>query len=254
VGLEKIDRAIMDNCKNLKIIAKYGVGLDNIDVEYCRQRNIHIGWTPGVNRLSVAEMTLSFMIGLSRNIFLTSSQLAGGRWNKNGGHDLSHKSVGIIGAGNVGKELLRLLKPFRCRIMVNDVIDQTEYYRENQLVDATKEEIYKNSDLVTLHTPLTRDTHGMIDKNVLALMKKSAFLINTARGPIVRASDLKWALKHNIIAGAALDVYDEEPPKDLELLKLPNLICTPHIGGNSSESVLAMGRSAIRHLRDFSGG
>lgn len=251
VGLEKLNRTVLRKCTSLKIISKYGVGLDNVDLRYCQENNIHIGWTPGVNRKSVAEMTLALMIMLLRNIYTTSSLLKDGVWNKNGGFDLSGKIIGIIGVGNIGKELIRLLNPFKCRILVNDIIDQTEYYKNNELIETSKENIFSNSGIVTIHTPLTEETQNMINRNALSLMKKDAFFINTARGPIVVREDLKWALQNNTIAGAALDVYDEEPPTDKEFLSLPNLICTPHIGGNSYESVLAMGRSAINHLKEF---
>jgi phosphoglycerate dehydrogenase-like enzyme len=251
IGLERIDEAIMRECPKLRIIAKYGVGLDNIDTEQCAKKGISLGWTSGVNRKSVAEMTVGLMIILLRNIYITSSQLKSGVWNKNGGSDLNGKTIGIIGVGNIGKELVRLLNPFKCRILLNDIIDQTEYYNNNELIETSKENIFSNSDIVTIHTPLTEETQYMINRNTLSMMKKSAFLINTARGAIVKTYDLKWALKNNIIAGAALDVYDEEPPTDKEFLSLPNLICTPHMGGNSYESVLTMGRSAIKHLRDY---
>jgi len=251
VGLERINQDVIAECPNLKIISKYGVGLDNLDIEYCKRMNISIGWTPGVNRLSVAEMSLAFMLMLVRKLFVTSLQLKNGFWNKDGGANLSGKVVGIIGVGNIGKELIRLLKPYNCKVLVNDIIDQRSYYEKNSLTESTKEDIYRNADFISIHTPLTTLTKYMINRNVFLSMKKTAFLINTARGSIVKSDDLKWALQNNVIAGAAIDVYEDEPPKDKEMLCLPNLICTPHIGGNSLESVLAMGRSAIRHLQKF---
>lgn len=251
VGLEKFDEEILNRLPNLKIISKYGVGLDNIDIACCKQKNIHIGWTPGVNKTSVAEMTVAFMIVLLRNIYLTSNQLKNSIWNKDGGYDLTGRTIGIIGVGNVGKELVRFIKPFHCRMLVNDIVDQTGYYNENGLQETSKEEIYRQSDILTLHVPLTLDTEGLINSNVLRMMKRSSYLINTSRGRVVKQDDLKWALKNGIIAGAAIDVYNEEPPEDTDLLSLPNLICTPHIGGNSQEAVLSMGRSAIQHLRDY---
>ena len=251
VGLETMDSKIIKKMPNLKIISKYGVGLDNIDVNYCRKKSIPIGWTPGVNKTSVAEITIAFMVALSRNLYLTSNQLKSGRWNKNGGSDLTGKTIGIIGVGNVGKEVVRFLKPYNNKILVNDIIDQSEYYFKNDLKEEAKEKIYGESDFVTLHVPLNADTEGLVDKSVFRNMKKTAFLINTSRGRVINQDDLKWALKNGIIAGAAIDVYREEPPEDTDFLGLPNLINTPHIGGNSSESVLAMGRYAIKHLKDY---
>lgn len=251
VGLDKIHARVLRELGRLKIIAKYGVGLDNIDLEACKNHDVSIGWNGGVNKLSVAEMTLGFMLGLSRNLYQTSSQLSRGQWNKSGGVQLSGKTIGIIGVGYIGKELIRLLKPFSCNILVNDIIDQEEYYKSNNLCKATKNDILKSSDIVTIHTPLTEETKNFINKNTLSIMKQTSYIINTARGGIVNQDDLKYALQNNLIAGAAIDAYETEPPEDIELLSIDNFFCTPHIGGNSKEAVIAMGESAINHLKKY---
>ena len=251
VGLEKIDDEVLEQCPNLKIVSKYGVGLNNIDLDACKRRNIEIGWTGGVNRLSVAEMTLGYMLMLSRNLFVTSNQLKKGIWNKSGGFQLSEKTIGIIGVGHIGKELVRLLKPFNCRILVNDIVDQSEYYKQNNLIEVSKEELFQESDIVTLHVPFDDNTENLVNDEVLEKMRTTAFLINSARGGIVNEDHLKDALKNNIIACAAIDAYVIEPPSDLDFLNYENLICTPHIGGNSQEAVEAMGLSAIKHLKEY---
>jgi len=251
VGLEPINSEVLDNCPNLKMISKYGVGLNNIDLEECKQRDIKIGWTGGVNRLSVAEMALGFMLMFSRNLFMTSNELKNGIWNKSGGFQLSGKTIGIVGVGYIGKELVRLLQPFGCKILVNDLINQDTYYKENNLIEVSKEELYQESDFISIHTPQNEKTFNFITLNEMKLMKSTAYLLNTARGGLINESDLKFALQNGIIAGAAIDVYLEEPPTDKEFLTLPNLICTPHIGGNAKEAVEAMGMSAINHLKEF---
>ncbi len=251
IALEDFNKHVIDNLPKIKAISKFGVGLNNIDIEYAKIKSIKIGWEKGVNKQSVAEMTLGFMLMLIRNLYTTSNLLSTGIWNKNGGYSLYNKTIGIIGVGNIAKELINLLKAFNCTILVNDVINQDEYYEKHNLKEVSKEQIFKHSDIITIHTPLNEQTINLVNINTLQLMKESAFLINTARGEIVNLNDLKFALTTNLIAGAAIDVYHEEPPSDLELLKLPNLICTPHIGGNSEESVLAMGRSAIKQLKDL---
>lgn len=251
VGLEEIDEEVLNKLPYLKIIAKYGVGLNNIDLEACKKRNIQIGWTGGVNRLSVAEMTLGYMLMLCRNLYITSNELKQGIWNKSGGFQLSAKTVGIIGVGYIGKELVRLLEPFGCTILVNDIINQSDYYTQHKLIEVSKEELYARSDIVTIHTPLDTNTLSMININVFKQMKESAFILNSARGGIINENDLKLALQNGLIAGAAIDAYIEEPPTDMELLKLPNLICTPHIGGNAQEAVESMGLSAIQHVREY---
>ena len=251
VGLDEISVDVINKCPNLKIIAKYGVGLDNIDIEECKKKNIKIGWTGGVNKLSVAEMALGFMLMFARNLFISSNELKDGKWNKSAGFQLSGKTVGIIGLGHTGKELVRLLKPFDCQILANDVVDQTDYYSQNNIQEVSKDEIFKISDFVTINTPFNDFTNNMVDIKVLKKMKDSAYIINIARGGIINEHDLKYALENNIIAGAALDAYLDEPPTNQEFLRLPNLICTPHIGGNAKEAIEQMGMSAINHLKEF---
>lgn len=254
VGLDKINAEILSQVPNLKAISKYGVGLDNIDFEACRQYGVEVLHTQGVNKRSVSELTLGYMLSLFRNIYITSNLLKQGIWKKSGGSQLSEKTVGIIGVGNIGKDLIELLKPFGCKILVNDIINQDAYYKEHDLINASKEEIYKNADVITIHTPLDESTKNMIDKAAFTLMKPSVFVINSARSGIIHEGDLKWALQNGIIAGAALDVYTTEPPENAELIGLANLITTPHIGGNAGEAVEAMGMAAIENILEWTRG
>lgn len=251
VGLDKIETASIKDASRLKVISKYGVGLDNIDFEDCASHGVAIRHTQGVNKRSVAEQALGYMLMLSRNLYVTANDLKRGDWNKAGGTQVSGKTVGIIGVGHIGKDLVELLRPFQCDILVNDIIDQSDYYAENGLKEVTKDEIFKTADIITVHTPLTSELKGLIDKETLRMMKPSAIVINTARGGIIDLDDLKWAIKEKVIAGAAIDAYEVEPPDDQELISLPNLIATPHIGGNSKEAVHAMGMAAIHNLVSF---
>tara|TARA_B110000003_G_scaffold121614_1_gene124006 strand:- start:2426 stop:3397 length:972 start_codon:yes stop_codon:yes gene_type:complete len=251
VGLDKIDKSVLSKTTKLKSISKYGVGLDNINFEDCETYNIKVLYSPGVNKRSVSEMVLGFMLGLARNLFITSNLLKNGTWKKNGGIELSGKKIGIIGVGNIGKDLISLLKSFNCEILVNDIVDQKKYYKENNLLEVSKEFIFKNSDFITVHVPLDNSTENIINKKSLSTMKPSSFVINTARAGIINQEDLKWALQNEIIAGAAIDVYENEPPLDNDLLLLSNLINTPHIGGNSKEAVEAMGTSAINNILNW---
>jgi phosphoglycerate dehydrogenase-like enzyme len=251
VGLEQITADVLDRLPSLRFISKFGVGLDNIDLAACAVRNIQVGWTGGVNKRAVAEMALGFMLMLSRNLYSSSNQLKQLIWNKNGGTSLGNKTIGIIGLGHTGKELVQLLAPFQCTILANDIADVKEFSDKHTIKMVSKEELYASADIISVHTPLTDLTRNLFDKEVFGQMKPTAFLINTARGGIVNENDLKIALQQNLIAGASLDVYETEPPVDQELLSLPNLICTPHIGGNSYEAVVAMGLSAISHLVKF---
>ncbi|MGL1887869.1 MAG: phosphoglycerate dehydrogenase [Reichenbachiella sp.] len=251
VGLDRIDNDLLKKLPNLKVISKYGVGLDNIDLQACKDNNVEVLHTQGVNKRSVSEMALGFMLSLSRNLYVTSNQLKSGVWNKNGGQQLTEKTVGIIGVGNIGKDLISLLKPFGCNILVNDVIEQSSYYENHNLESVSKEDLFKRSDIISIHTPLTIDTKYLINTDSLSKMKPNAIVINTARGGIFNQDDLRVALENGVIAGAAMDAYEVEPPEDNQLLSIPNLMNTPHIGGNAMEAVLAMGDSAIDNLIQY---
>lgn len=251
-GLDIIDGKLLDKLPKLKIIAKYGVGLDMIDMPALESRGVKLGWTDGVNKRSVSELTLCFMLGLARQVFTSGYKCKyEGEWYKKGGFQITGKTIGIIGFGNIGQDTALLLKPFECRILVNDILDVTEQCKKVNASQAELKELLEQSDIVTLHVPLNDSTHYMINKDKINMMKKNAYLINTARGKVVNQTDLKHALSSERIAGAALDVFEEEPPTDTELLSLPNLAISAHIGGSAIEAVHAMGNSAIKHLKEF---
>ena len=251
VGRDPITEKVLTSLPKLQIVSKYGVGLDNIDQEAIERHGKVFGFTAGVNRLSVAELALGFMIGLCHNIFKSGFALKSRNWEKDGGHQLSCKTVGIIGCGNVGRELIRLLHPFGCRILVRDILDLSGYCSAHKVEETSFDDLIGQSDIISLHVPLTAVTRNMIDSKVLQNMKSGSFLINTSRGDIVNEKDLKRALINDEIAGAALDVFSIEPPEDHELLECRNLIVTPHIGGNSVEAVTSMADSAVEHLVNF---
>lgn len=164
------------------------------------------------------------------------------------GGQLSGRTVGIVGCGHIGKDLVRMLQPFECKILVNDIRNYKEFYDEYSIEAVELEELLGRSDIVTLHVPLDHTTKDMITAERLALMKPEAILINAARGGLVDEKALKNMLINGKLAAAALDVFGVEPPQDFELLELPNFLVTPHIGGSSREAILAMGRAAIDGL------
>lgn len=251
IGRDSITAELIRSLPKLKMIAKYGVGLDNLDQDALSRANIELGVTPGTNRRSVAELALGFMIGLCHNMLSGAEDLKSGIWHRDGGQELTGKSIGIIGCGNVGQDLIRLLQPFQCEVRVHDIADRSKFCREWGAVEMTFYEVIEESDIVSLHIPLTKDTDSLINKSVLEKMKPSAFLVNTSRGRVVHQGDLHQALVSGEISGAGLDVFWEEPPTDIKFLQLPNLMVTPHIGGNAREAVEAMGRAAIQNLVDY---
>jgi len=251
IGRDGITEKVLSALPQLKIIAKYGVGLDTIDQDALKRHSVELGWTAGVNRRSVAELTLSFMLGLCHNVFRGGWALKQGQWVKDGGHLLQGKTVGIVGCGNIGKEVVQLLKAFGCVFWIRDILDRSEFCKETGAVEKSLEEVLAGADIISLHVPLTGATRHMIDTASLGRMKSTAFLINTSRGDVVDQAALKEALLNKTIAGAALDVFSQEPPEDAELLACPQLMVTPHIGGNAVEAVEAMARAAFQHLEKY---
>jgi phosphoglycerate dehydrogenase-like enzyme len=249
-SLEHIDDAILSALPELKVIGKYGVGLDMIDLEAMRSHGKHLGWTSGVNRRSAAELTLAFAIVMLRHVMVSNREILAGNWNQLMGGQLTGRTVGIIGCGNIGKDLVRLLSPFQCPILVNDIREYQEFNAEFDLQPVSKEDLLARADVVTLHLPLDDSTRNILSAERLALMKPTAILINAARGGLVDEVALKAMLMEKHVAAAAFDVFAQEPPQDQELLGLPNFLATPHIGGSAVEAILAMGRAAIDGLED----
>lgn len=247
-ALEVIDGPVLAQLPDLKVISKYGVGLDMIDLAAMRTHGKRLGWTGGVNRRSVAELVISFAIAMLRHVVAAQREVSSGVWRQHVGGLLTGRTVGVIGCGHVGKDVIRLLRPFKCRILGNDIRAYPEFFKEHDVVPAGLEELLTQSDIVTLHVPLDGSTRGMLGKERLGMLKRDAVLINTARGGLVDETELKQMLEDKRLAAAAFDVFAVEPPQDAGLLSLPNFLGTPHIGGSAYEAILAMGRAAIDGL------
>lgn len=249
-ALERLDDGVLAALPDLKVVGKYGVGLDMIDMAAMRRHGKQLGWTGGVNRRSVSELVISFAIALLRHVPAAQREILGGTWRQHVGGHLSGRTVGIIGCGYIGKDLVKMLQPFGCPILVNDILDFPEFYEEYGIEAVTLKELLSRSDVVTLHVPLDDSTENMLTAERLNLMKPEAILINAARGGLLDEQELKAMLKEKRLAAAALDVFSVEPPTDYELLELPNFLVTPHIGGSAVEAILAMGRAAIDGLNN----
>ena len=244
-GLDVLDEAVFRAVPELRIVSKYGVGLDMIDLEAAQRHGVSVRWTPGVNRQAVAELTICFMIALCRSVVPLARELAAGGWRHPGGRQISSSTVGIVGCGHVGQQVARLCRAFGATVIAHDILAYDDFYREMGVTPVTLDALLAQSDIVTIHVPLGASTRGWIDARALARMKPDAFLVNTARGGIVDERALKQALIEGRLGGAAFDVFAVEPPVDRELLTLPTFVGTPHIGGGTMEAVLAMGRAAI---------
>ncbi len=247
-ALEPLDEDVFAALPELKVISKYGVGLDMIDLQAMDRHGVLLGWTGGVNKRSVAEMVIAAAISLLHRVPLANQEVRAGTWRQIRGRQLTGKTVGIIGCGHIGKEVAVLLRGFDCQVLAHDILDFPEFYARYQVTAAGLEELLRQSDIVTLHLPLDHSTRNMLSAERLALMNPEAHLINMARGNLVDEGKLKEMLQQNRLAGAAFDVFAQEPPTDRELLNLPNFLVTPHIGGSTEEAILNMGRAAINGL------
>jgi phosphoglycerate dehydrogenase-like enzyme len=247
-ALERIDEAFLAALPEVEVISKYGVGTDMLDQEAMIRHGVRLGWTSGVNKRSVTELAIAFMISLLRGLPQVGREVGEGTWKNRQGRQLTGRVVGIVGCGNIGKDLTPILRAFGCSVLAHDILDFPEFYAAHQVEPVELEELLRRSDIVTLHLPLDDSTRGILNAERLALLNPDALLINTARGGLVDEAGLKAMLSDGRLAGAGFDVFATEPPDDAELLGLPNFLATPHIGGSSEEAVLAMGRAAIRGL------
>ncbi len=247
-ALETIDDWLLSRLPELEVVSKYGVGLDTIDVNAMRAHGKRLGWVGGVNRRSVAELVIAFTIAMLRHVPAARNEILAGTWRQHVGSQLTGRTFGIIGCGHVGKDVIRLLQPFECRVLVNDIRDYPDFYAANAIEPVDLDTLLQRSDVVSIHVPLDDSTRWMLDAGKLDMLKASAVLINTARGQLVDETALRERLKNGRLAAAAFDVFAAEPPSDTELLKLPNFLATPHLGGSATEAILAMGRAAIDSL------
>jgi D-3-phosphoglycerate dehydrogenase len=241
----KVTKEIIDLGKRLKIIARVGVGLDTIDVEAAQAKGIKVINTPQMSTVAVAELTMSLMLNLLRGTHLAIESMKKGLWEKKHfyGSELRGKTLGIVGFGRIGKAVAERAHAFGMKILVYDLFVENEVLGKLGASRAgSLEELLSGSDVVTLHVALTPETKQMINARTLSMMRRGSYLINTSRGEVVNTKDLLEALKGGQLAGAALDVYENEPPKEpweRELISLPNVIATPHIGAQTREAQVA---------------
>lgn len=253
VGTEKITDAVLAAVPELKLISKIGVGLDTLDLDAMVRRGVLLGWTPGVNKRSVAELTLSYILTALRKVSTVNAEMRSGVWRRQVGNTLSGKTVGIVGCGHIGKELVPFLKPFGCRLLVHDIRSYPDFYARHDITLLGLDALLAEADVVTLHLPFTPASRHLIGAREFGLMKRTAVLVNLARGGIVDEAALKTALESGTIAAAAFDVFAHEPWPDRNLIALPNFWSSTHIGASTHEAITDMARAVIDNL-DFSKG
>ena len=249
----KLTKEIIKKGNNLKIIARCGVGIDNIDVEYAKSKNIKITNSPTANLLSVVELTVALIINAARKINLSDNHLKDGKWNRKEfiGMELSGKQLGIVGYGKVGRLVSDRMKSFGMSIAFYDpYIDDWDGPENNLELD----ELLTSSDVISIHVIKTEETENLISREKLALLKKSAILVNTSRGGVVDEDYLIEMLRSKQLFGAGLDVYSEEPPKNIDNFVNINLITTPHIGASTNEAQLKAGLETVENIKKILAG
>ena len=259
VGLENFDKNLIDQLPELKVISKFGVGLNNIDQEAMKENSISLGFQPGTNKQSVAELALMHIFIALRKAPSSKEDICNNIWSQNKGHELFGKTIGIIGFGNIGQRLAELLEPFKCKIVFYDgiefskeeLVDKFPSRSEdfiNSLQQSSLNEVLKEVDIVSIHIPLLEETQNLMSVDELACLKKDVRIINTSRGGIVDEKALEDFLNQNNNAFAAFDVFETEPAFNHPLLKLNNFYATSHLGSMTIEGVISMGIAAINGL------
>lgn len=249
VGVDPVDAGVLAAAPKLRAIAKYGVGLDNIDLPACEARGIRVSRTVGANSEAVADYTLALMLGVARKVALIDRRCRRKDWSKITGIDLYGKTVGIIGLGAVGRRVVRRCGAgFGMKVLGHDVCWDEAWAAENRVERAGLERIFREADFISLHTILDDSTRRMVDAARLALMRPTAILINTARGELVDSAALLDALEQKRIYGAGLDVFEQEPPRDERWYRLDNLVMGSHCSSSTAGAVATMGHMAVDNL------
>jgi phosphoglycerate dehydrogenase-like enzyme len=245
-GLDEINRLVIEKAARLKVIARYGVGTDNVDLQAAKEHGILVTNTPGANSVAVAELTIGLMLALARSIPQAMQETKAGGWPRFNGFSIEGKTVGLYGLGSIGRHVARRLVGFDCSILAYDLQPDTEFAKTHGVRLVGVDELISESDFLSLHCPLTSQTNGLVNEEFLKHVKPGSFLINTARGELVNETALLSALHSGKLRGAALDVYSKEPPgAENPLMKLPQFIATPHIASHCDGATNAMGRMAL---------
>ncbi len=245
-GLDVIDRSALAKADELKVISRYGVGVDNVDLEAAKEKGIVVTNTPGANSVSVAELALGLILALARQIPGAVQAVRQGGWPRLNGVSLEGKTIGILGLGAIGKQLARRLAGFDCHILAYDPFADTAFAAANGITLESIDAVIAKSDFISLHLPLLSETRRLVSAEFLAHMKEGAFLINTSRGEVVDETALLHALESGHLGGAGLDAFTVEPPDPANpLLQLPQVLATPHLGAHTDGATSNMGWFAM---------
>lgn len=248
VGLDPVTKLVLDRADRLRVVSKYGVGTDNIDIAGATRKGIIVANAIGSNSSAVAELAFGLMLDVARQVSASDRRIRQGRWESHKGFELWRKTLGMIGTGRTGRELALRARGFEMRLLCCDTAPDNDWARRLGATYRPLNQVLAEADIVSLHVPLTASTHHMISGAELALMQPHAILVNTARGELVDEKALIEALAENRLAGAGLDVWETRPPVKTALCGLDNTVLTSHIGAHTREATAAMGEMAARNL------
>lgn len=247
-GLDYIDSDALKNASGLKVISRYGAGVDRVDLDAAKAKGIRVTNTPGTNAVAVCELAFSLILSLARAVPRLNNAVKNGEWPRNNGVELKGKTLGIVGFGAIGKNLAVRAKAFGMDVSAYDPYFDDEFADKNGVKKSALDELISGSDFISLHVPLNEHTKHMIDEVQIKRMKRSAFIINTARGGLVDEAAVAEAIRRGEIGGIGLDAYEVEPVTDSPLFGLDNVVMTPHTGAHTNEAISAMGMMAVDNL------
>jgi D-3-phosphoglycerate dehydrogenase len=248
VGVEKVTERVLQDATNLKIIAKHGAGVDNVDLEAAQRKNVVVSNAPGANRHAVADLVFGLFLSIARQIPFSSHEVKEERWPRVVGTEMFNKTIGVIGTGRIGKEVIRRAQGFNMKVLCHDLFPDQLVEEQGLGKYVEFEELIENSDFITVHTDLNDASNSLIGEAELKKMKSSTFIVNTARGGIIDEAALYNSLKNGEIQGAAMDVFVHEPLNGSTLLELPNFIATPHMAGYTLEALREVGMITARNV------
>nr|NDG07840.1 hypothetical protein [Oxalobacteraceae bacterium] len=247
----QVTRELIEAAPNLKVIARAGVGLDNIDVKAADDNGVVVAAALGINAVAVAEETLAMALAISRKLVELDASTRAGEWNRKAGVEISGKTWGLLGFGATARATAELIRGFKCTVLAYDPFAKPEpdYLRSINTTMSPLDEVVKNSDFISIHLPATAETKNVINAELLSTMKKSAIIVSVGRGEVINEADLEAALKNGVIAGAGLDVRAQEPPQDKRFTDLSNVVLAPHVAGITAESQAAINRVLVSEIR-----
>ena len=249
----KLTADILENCSNLKVIGRAGVGVDNVDIETATKNKILVMNTPLGNLEATAELSVGLMFSILRHIHLANDSTHQGKWEKSKfmGTELKGKTLGIVGFGNIGQRVAEICNVIGMKVITNSKSATDQELAKVNAVKVSTEKLISESDIISLHTKLNDETKNMLNKNTIASMKKTAVIVNCARGGLINESDLKDALNNDVIAGAAIDVYEKEPATENVMFGAKNLLLTPHLGASSKEAQSNVAIDVANQVADY---